>query len=246
MFTDSFTTDKNWDISCEITARGWTADIKNPFSVSKNDVRIASATGVNGDFNSFVIADFFLTNDTIFALYERLPFGQTPTNNYAAFSHLIFIGNRRWDQYHTLKITFSNATASIRWFVDGKEVLKVDRIGMQLSRSYVSNWQGGTETIAPISSINCGFGTFDLLDFFPACPHPWGCAELPTDKEFGLVQLINQTVDGAPSNPYINPRTQLPGTFEFQGEPRLFGQGAHLDLRSLLVHAESTKLLEDL
>ena len=51
--------------------------VKNP----NDDLRLASVAFNSIDFESWMVFDFFITNERIYAFYERLPFGRTPDHN---------------------------------------------------------------------------------------------------------------------------------------------------------------------
>ncbi|RSH80163.1 hypothetical protein EHS25_007268 [Saitozyma podzolica] len=69
----------------------------HPFGpmISATDPALAFTALVTADFETPMIFDFVLTNDAIYALYKRLPYGRTTDNDYASFTHLIVKELRR-------------------------------------------------------------------------------------------------------------------------------------------------------
>ncbi|BEJ11575.1 hypothetical protein CspHIS471_0200350 [Cutaneotrichosporon sp. HIS471] len=198
----------------------------NPFGVNAADPSLGWAGAVNGDFETFMIFDFALTNDAVYALYERLPFGRSETRNYASFTALTRVASRNPGDRHVLKVSYDRSAKTVRWIVDKSEVYKIDRVGYYPpDRSSVLIDRGGVEEeVGQIRQLVCGVGTFTLMDGF-----------VPSLGK-GLVRL-NQQEDY-----YIHPITGAP--LEFVDDTsadnnRLFGQGAELIVDSVTV--SSTK-----
>lgn len=60
-----------------------------PYTIYGNredDIRLGSCAVNFIDFEKMLVADMFLTNTGVWALYERLPFARSETNIYAAFT----------------------------------------------------------------------------------------------------------------------------------------------------------------
>lgn len=178
-----------------------------------DDLRLAAFAVNSIDLESFLVADWFLTNERIYVFYERLPFGRTPTNNYAAFSFAIPVAWHVPGQRHDLQTAWSRDY--IRWLIDGREVYRVDRLGFRISRDFMTLDHGGVEEGVRPRQVDCGMGMFTLLD-----------AHQPSGT--GLARLSN-----AP-NFYLNPENgSSPERFQDNSSlpvNRLFGQGAALDL----------------
>jgi hypothetical protein len=188
-----------------------------------DDLRLASVAFNSIDFESWMVFDFFLTNERIYAFYERLPFGRTTDHNYAAFSYQIPLQERKAGQMHDLRIAYDRSAGVVRWLVDGKEKFRVDSIGHRIDRKYLTIDHGGVEeTVAP-RQLNFGMGMFTILD-----------GDLPSGK--ALVRLSNA------QNFYFDPLQgePTPQTFvdeESQASSRLFGQGAELRVGRLSVQS---------
>ena len=189
-----------------------------------DDLRLASVAFNSIDFESWMVFDFFLTNERIYALYERLPFGQTADHNYAAFTYQIPLQERKAADVHDLRIAYDRSAGVVRWLVDGQEKFRVDKIGYRIDRKYMTIDHGGVEESVAPRQLNFGMGMFTILD-----------GDLPSGK--ALVRLSN-----AP-NFYFDPSQgePTPQTFadeDSQASSRLFGQGA--ELRVQRVSVEST------
>jgi hypothetical protein len=188
---------------------------------ANDDLRLAAFAVNTTDFESFLVADFFLTNEHIYAVYERLPFGRTLDDNYAAFTFATPVASHHPDERHHLQIAWSQSY--IRWIVNGREHFRVDRPGFRLDRALLTLDHGGIEPPEPVvpRQVDCGFGLFTLLD-----------ASWP--GTMGLVQLSN--VPGF----YFDPDVGEPTLEHFVDETsalesRLFGQGASLDIQRYVI-----------
>lgn len=206
-------------LSCDVVMRGQTTGTQfHPFGGhvidAQDDLRLASLAQVAIDFESYMVFDFFVTNRRIYAYYERLPFGRTPAHNYAAFAFAVPVADRRPGDMHRLRIAYSRSSGVTRWLVDGREVYRVDRIGRLIDRAHMKIDLGGTEEDVSPRQLDCGMGTFTLLD-----------GHRPPD--IGLVRLSE--------SPYFNPLfgKPVPGSFADSlslTSNRLFGQGARLNV----------------
>nr|WP_232307189.1 DUF6081 family protein [Sphingomonas sp. Y57] len=182
-----------------------------------NDFRLGAPALFNVDQESNVVFGFFLTNKGIFAAYERAPFARESFGNYAAFSFGMQVAARAPDEWHRLAITYDRDGNTARWFVDGKLVLEVDRVGRRLDRRYMAIDVGGDEQEVRLNQLECGLGLYTLLDG-------------SVDGGPGLVDLYGypmffDTRSGAPQPQSYVDRESLPTS-------RLFGQGAELRIRS--------------
>jgi uncharacterized protein DUF6081 len=213
------------EISCNAWMGGQTFGTQfHPFGNdvidANNDLRLASVAQVALDFESFMVFDFFMTNEKIYVFYERLPFGRTGTNNYAAFSFMVPVANNNPGDIHHLRIAYNRSKGVVRWLIDGTEVYRVTRIGRLIDRAFMTLDLGGVEEDVSPRQLACGMGTFTLLDGF-----------LPSG--IGLVRISEQS--------YFNPLNGKPVTdsffFDNQSSPsnRIFGQGAELAVRRYTV-----------
>jgi Family of unknown function (DUF6081) len=221
----------NHELACDawVAARTFGTN-GHPFGgavVNANDDLRLSAVGMNTiDFESFMVFDFLITNETIYAIYERLPFGRPALGNYAAFTFNIPVAATSPGQSHQLTVAYDKSAGKVRWFVDGNERFSVDRIGHLLDRRYMTIDHGGTPTIVSPNQLDCGMGMFTLLD-----------AEQPSGT--ALVRL--SSVPGFYFDPEVG--EPVPQTFlddESAASNRLFGQGAEIRVKKYVVSSRRT------
>jgi len=243
--TTSFAISPGKAVSCHTRVRANQVIPNSPFGTLTQalagDPRLA-AGALTTLSSSFVTGDFWVTNSTIYALYERLPFGRTQTNVYAAFSHLIPVATRTPDQWNSLTVTYANninTNKSITWSVDGVPLFTVTNVGFRVPQ-YLVRDEGGVEQDAFPTSVQCALGTFDLLDAYPPCTNPSvllgsACVRASSSingKYKALVDLSNGT------SPMYDPITGGPAQFfdpKSLPSSRLFGQGVVLDVNFLIV-----------
>ena len=89
------------------------------------EVRHGAAGLVTLDRESGVVCDVLLTGTAVFAVYERLPRPDVPG---AVFSYAVPAGHRAPERWHRARIAYE-AVGVIRWWVDDRLVLEVDRPG---------------------------------------------------------------------------------------------------------------------
>lgn len=216
------------ELTCEATLGGRTfGTAGQPFGAAvanpNDDLRLA-ATAMNViDFDTFMVFDFFLTNERIYAFYEHLPFGRGGTyGNYAAFSYAIPVAARSQGDLHRLAIAYDKGAGTVRWLIEGKEVFRVSAIGMPIDRRYQVLDHGGTPAIFSPNQLDCGMGMFTLLDA-GAGPSRLELVRLSETPGF----YFNPRTGGVPSFVDI---ASLPGS-------RLFGQGAELWAKKYSVYS---------
>jgi len=249
----------------------------------QDDIRLCTA-GINLlDQKTWMVADFFLSNQSIYAFYERLPFGRAgtpipselsnlyerlpevdghnPPNDYAAFSNAIRVGSRTANpekDFHKLAIGINRDKDYIKWYIDGKEVFRVDQIGTRLPDEYRLLEHGGqAQSVADeLGPINIGFGTFSLLDM--ALPYNYSREYVQGDSQ-AISQLVQLELDPPlpnypsgyaelyqgltgkqrglidPSETFAVTLGQFPNDNQ---EIKLFGQGAVLRLKYIKVYVK--------
>ena len=225
------------ELACETRLSGRTfgaaahpfgANVQNP----NDDLRL-SGVAINAiDFETFIVSDFFVTNERIYALYERLPFGRTSMGGtqgeYAAFTYTIPVATRSIGDQHHLKIAYDRQNGIMRWLVDGKEVMRVNRLGFRIDRAHMVLDHGGTETLVRPRQLACGMGMFTLLDASrPGSANP-GLVRPSTAPNFYFTPFIGQ------------PTAQTFVDDASQPTNRLFGQGAELKVRGYVVSSRSS------
>ena len=197
----------------------------NPFGDAvddpEDDLRLGSVAMNAIDVETFMVFDFFMTNKTIYAFYERLPFGRTPANDYAAFSYQIPVASRSPGEIHRLRIAYDRSAGVIRWLIGGQEVFRVDNIGQRIDPQFLTIDHGGVEPAQPLElrQLWGGMGAFTLLD--AALPSGTALVKLSLAPDF-----------------YFDPVTGEPEEFEDDDslpENRLFGQGVELRVEKYVV-----------
>lgn len=236
-----------------------TFDITDPIP---NDFRF-NITNINEDLRlccgglnmldpeTWMIFDCFLTNSTIYAFYERLPFGKpqwpivpTGEGDYQAFSSAIPIAQRQsyngsTEQYDPLndfvniKIAINKSKGYVRWLINDVEKLRINRLGFPVERRFTILDHGGPSIEVSPRIVQCGFGLFTLLDMTDP-------VDSTDDK--GLVQL------GSPNGIYPNSQYVNPKKATLFGEPdvidfitttntnKLFGQGFQMKIKNIRVY----------
>jgi hypothetical protein len=211
---------------CQATLGGVTlGTASHPFGSAvvdpQDDLRLASFALNAIDFETFMVFDVFYTNKRIYALYEHLPFGRGsmggPFGEYAAFTYAVPIFTRAPGDVHTVAVVYDRAAGVVSWTVDGQEKFRVNNPGFRIGRSNLLLDHGGTEQSFVPRQLDCGMGSFSLLDAHGA-------------RNRGLVEL------SAMPNFYFNPTAGAPTPEAFvdpasQQSSRLFGQGAILTVR---------------
>lgn len=221
------------EVACESWIGGETYGTEDqpfgPIVANPNDdLRLAAFAANSIDLETFMVFDWFITNETIYAFYERLPFGRGPVlGNYAAFSFSIPVAANSPGEMHHYKTAYDKSKGTVRWVLDGEEVFRVDQIGMLIDRQYMTLDHGGTEGIVSPNQIDCGMGLFTLLD-----------AHQPSGV--GLVQLSDSP------GFYYDPELGQPNPESFLDSQslesnRLFGQGASMDVKKYVVSSRPSQ-----
>lgn len=205
----------------------------------EEDYRLG-ACGINSiafqEFNNAVglgawqVADFFLTNERVFIINERLPFGRPSAggtlNEYASYTEVIPVARRTPDQFHKVAIAYNKASGTIRYLLDDQEVYRVTRPGMRPELCDLALYHGGDDELIFPENVSFGFGTFTILDAFH---WNWG----QCNANIPLARLVSG------SSFYLNPFDRILGepqpVSSFYAEyptveDRIWGQGAALSI----------------
>jgi hypothetical protein len=214
------------ELGCETWIGGQTFGTRaQPFGPAvldpDDDLRLASVAMNVIDFETYMVFDFWLTNEHIYAYYERLPFGREQLGNYASFSYAIPVARRHAGDMQHLRISYDKAAGQVQWFIDDEEVFHVDRLGYRIGRRDMTIDHGGTETLASPRQLDCGMGMFTLLD--GSQPSNLGLVRLSSAAHFYFAPLIGSPVPQA----FIDNRSLY--------SSRLFGQGAEMQIGSYIV-----------
>ena len=171
--------------------------------------------------------DFLFTNRQVYAFYERLPFGRTAANPYAAFSYAAPVAARRDGDVHEATIAYDRRTGIARWLLDGAEPYRVPDVGRPLhSRENLGLDLGGREETVVPRQLAFGMGLFTLLDAAIGGAPP-------------LVRLSDRLTYFSP----LQGASHLPAFVDESSRPesRLFGQGAEMHVESYTVAYTETR-----
>lgn len=138
-------------------------------SDAQSDPRICAASFNTIDEETFTVADFFVTNNQVYALYERLPFGRGVgglPEDYMGFTHLVPVATRNPEDNLKITICYNYRANYIRWLVNDQEVLRVNRIGYPIGKEVRVIEHAGTPYLARPRGFKVGFGAFSLLDAY--------------------------------------------------------------------------------
>ncbi|AGO84162.1 hypothetical protein psal_cds_428 [Pandoravirus salinus] len=214
-----------------------------------DDLRLAASALVTIDLATFMVADMFLTNGGVYALYERLENGRTPGNNYASFTDAVKVATR--DRVNpandVVNVGIGWTSQAIRWYVNRREVRRVDRIGFRAPNypQVVLIDRGGQDQLVVPQSVSVGLGTFTLLDAFR--PNNFAGTYVP-GLTFNNPLVLLSSIPNLYRNPFeVDPVTGEyvpldPGDFVDPldlSTSRIFGQGATLIVRYLLAALRS-------
>lgn len=207
------------------------------------DPRMCCAAFNVVDFDNLVVFDFIITNKKIYALVERLPFNLPQwggTQQYNAYTHLIPVYNRKSsDEVVNLGISYNYYAPKVRWFINEREVFRIDRPGYMLEAKYRVTQitpigsPAYPQTIVRSPKLWVGFGTFSLLEESnPLNPN-------------GLINkgLIDFSMGGyfpyadANAAPINQPGIPLKYMAELSmvGDTTCYGQGANMLIKKLKV-----------
>jgi hypothetical protein len=122
----------------------------------RSDVRLATAALITLDRESGVVFDLMLTDGALHAVYERLP---RPGVEGAIFSYAVPVGSRHRHQEHACCIVYDPAAGRVAWWVDGAEVLTLDRLGRRaLDAGFLVHDNGGPDEPAAPRQLAVGLG----------------------------------------------------------------------------------------
>ena len=190
-----------------------------------DDIRLCSGAINCIDYDTMMVFDCFMSNNIIYAFYERLPFlepnwftAPNPINNtYHAFSHCIPIARRATgvetstgqnpiNDFVKVAIAYNRSRGYVRWLVNGVERYRVNRIGCALDAKYRVLDHGGPDVQVDVRQLNFGFGLFTLLDMsLPNVENYIDTGTLTATPNNGLVQIGAQAGGPVGANcQYVN------------------------------------------
>lgn len=138
------------ELSVEITGTE-----RNPHGLDPGDPRLAAGALVLVDPSTGMVFDFFITNDRIAPLYERLPIARDALGPYPAFSRLLEPAPNRKGAWRAYEIAYDRESDTVEWRVDGVTIARRERVGAPIGRS---------GPVVKLGRLRFGCGLFTLLD----------------------------------------------------------------------------------
>ena len=172
----------------------------------KTDLRLASGVLNAMDYESGVVFDFWITSAAVYPFYERLLLPGSGASH-QAFTSIFEPIARTADQVHDLALTYDSAAGTAVYTVDGREVARVDDVGVPAPGAQILVDHGGTPSSAAPRQLLPGLALMTYMD------GPLG------GSEQGLVALDVH---------YESPTS-------FVGGSELFGQGAEITVEAVKV-----------
>lgn len=213
---------------------------QNPYpdvliSDAADDVRLATGVFQVLDEATRLRFSFYMTNDRVYVGYERQIDVALQANAVAAFNFLIPVKIRKTCDIHTMKILFNPGAKYVSWFLDGREVYRVTRVGFLLNREFMTADFGGAEEDVFPASLDYGFGSFTLLDNYPACMRSDSCRSC----KFPDLRQALSSATAVPVPPYFNPvlGSPVPAVF-YDSTTRVWGQGSETAIKRLAVYTQ--------
>jgi len=127
----------------------------NKFGLEPGDPRLANGALVVLDPETGMVFDFFVSNDRIRPLYERLPFARNQLGAYPAYSILGEAVPTRIGEWHLYEVRYDRAGDCVEWWIDRKLVAAQVRVGAP---------NGMDGPIFKLRRPRIGGGLFTLLD----------------------------------------------------------------------------------
>lgn len=221
------------------------------------DIRLCSGAINALDPVTWIVCDMFLSNEKVYCFVERLPFGKTVQNDYAAYSNCVEAVCRAGDPYNDfIKIAMGFKKNSVNFYVNDKLVFTVPRYGVRQLDSYRLLDHQGVAKIVEVNDIYLGFGLFSLLDM--QLPNNYARQLVVDDfgdnqAASGLVQLDNTATYGetlpsqltGDNRPIVDANVtwavQLNDFPNDNHDIKLFGQGAALRMKYFKVEKKYCK-----
>jgi hypothetical protein len=214
-----------------------------PAAVLQGEDDLRLAAGVFGLFDDVRgnAYSFALTNDRVYALYQRLPFNRTVSDNYAAFTYAVPVAERTPADFHRMAIIVKACCPAVSWLLEGKQVFRVKAPGFRLTDKRLTPIidNGGVEGDSTVSAIKYGLGTMTFVNAYPAAA---SCR-----KRCGFPPIREALVDTGSGDAYTveyNPVTGAPtlatywdpqGTSQYS---HVWGQGVTIRITHLKVTKE--------
>lgn len=186
----------------------------------EGDIRLAAAMNVMDPVSGQVF-DFLLTNEQIYAVYERLPRFRAQPGDSASFTAAIPVARRSPHDRHHLAIAYAPAQTLACWLIDGTEVHRVTQVGHRPEHRHLLLDYRGQDALVTPHRLNGGLALVTLLDGASA-----GGPELV--RLSSAEDFYFHPGKGAPQDQAFVDEESRP-------ESRLFGQGAALSVSRFVV-----------
>ena len=130
----------------------------NPHGLPPGDPRLAAGALVLIDPTTGMVFDFFISNDRITPLYERLPIARQTLGDYPAFSRLLAPAPTQRGAWRAYETRYDRASDVVEWRVDGQVIGRQERAGAPI---------GSSAPVVKWNQMRIGVGLFTLMD--PLC-----------------------------------------------------------------------------
>ena len=127
----------------------------NPHNLPPGDPRLAAGALVLIDPTTGMVFDFFISNDRIAPLYERLPIARETLGDYPAYSRLLPAAPTSPGAWRSYETRYDRAADVVEWLVDGRLIGRQERAGSPI---------GGGAPVVKWNTMRVGVGLFTLLD----------------------------------------------------------------------------------
>ena len=138
--------------------------LRTSITNADDDIRLGACGQTLIDVDTWVVAEFVLTNKGVWAVYGRLPYGRASDGgsgaNYRSFVNAKRVATRTSaTQRHTLKIIYEKSGAYISWYLENQLVFTVDKFGFPSTDSHAKLLLdlGGTDTLAAPETVQVGW-----------------------------------------------------------------------------------------
>lgn len=191
----------------------------------EEDLRFGAAGFTAIDLANSINFGYLVTNDRIFAFYERLPFSRPFLGNYAAFIYVVPVAHRKKEDFNEVAVIFDSVEKTVSFKVEDCLKLTIGNIGARPeNRDLLLADLGGDDVSLFPGSIQVLLGTFTTLDFYPACKDLDNC-------QYPCARMALTTSANEEAYPRYNPLLGAPYAcqyFDQEGTTELahiWGQG---------------------
>ncbi|ACU75333.1 conserved hypothetical protein [Catenulispora acidiphila DSM 44928] len=123
-----------------------------------DDPAVAAAALITTDRETGMVFDFMVTGGRVFAVYERLGAPDAP---HAAFTYTVPVAVTQPGRSHTCVVAYDASAGTVRWILNGSNVLTVDRIGERMpDDSALTRDNGRPAAVCTPRQLAVGLGMF--------------------------------------------------------------------------------------